>query len=361
MHLLGIGSGAATPTDLVVPVHPAAVVGSTKADALPAASDAALSPYASTCPKLTAGGRAVQVAAEINRENLMTMSGMQAGPRLITPMYSAYVKTVKLADEVQDAVVKGSTLNKPTIGSMCNAFFGSWLVCHTDLVTEDVKAMIVLDQQAPRHLFRFAVQWQTNWKLVERCFEEALTRATRDWALQCGERAKHFQREGALDRGGCVRRGMCGRYTLTFEGGRATKIIHCSGDAADVHPNVLVGKDFGITDNFCDYTAVATKHPTNKSLRLCTLFDVKHGIGPYKVPPVTNRRNIDFKKDVVKHAQTLAKLKAAATSTPTSEKTKVTIAAVEASADAQAARTKYAREKASEAFAKNADRAVHMG
>ena len=51
MHLLGIGSGAATPTDLVVPVHPAAVVGSTKADALPAASDAALSPLRFDMPE----------------------------------------------------------------------------------------------------------------------------------------------------------------------------------------------------------------------------------------------------------------------------------------------------------------------
>jgi hypothetical protein len=159
-----------------------------------ASSDAALSPYASKCPKLTAGGRAVQVAAEINRENLMTMiSGMQADPRLITPMYSAYVKTVKLlADEEVESVEQGSTRNKPTIGSMGNAFFASWLVCHTDLGAEDIKAMIVFDTQAPLHVFRFAVQWPTNLLLVEGCSEEVLTRAARDRASQCGERAKHF-------------------------------------------------------------------------------------------------------------------------------------------------------------------------
>ena len=327
-----------------------------------ASSNAAMSPYATKCPKLTAGGRAVQVAAEINRENLMTMiSGMQADPRLITPMYSAYVKTVKLlADEEEESVAQGSTLNKPTIGSMGNAFFASWLVCHTDLGAEDIKAMIVFDTQAPLHVFRFAVQWPTNLLLVEGCSEEVLTRAARDRASQCGERAKHFKQGGAVDSDGRVLWGKCGCYALTFEAGRATKIIHCSGDVADVPAHVFIGKDFDITDNYCDYTAAATKYP-NKPLRFCTLFDQKKCAGPYKVTQITNSRNTEFKSDVAKHAEALAKLKAAASSAPTSEKAKVKTAVVEAIADVQAARTTRAREKAKEALAKKkADRAVHM-
>ena len=92
------------------------------------------------------------------------------------------------------------------------------------------------------------------------------------------------------------------------------------------------------------------------------LFDMKHRVGPYKVTQTTNRRNTEFKSDVAKHAEALAKLKAAASSAPTSETARVNIAAVEAIADVQAARTTRARENAKEALAKKkADRAVHMG
>ena len=123
---------------------------------------------------------------------------------------------------------------------------------------------------------------------------------------------------------------------------------------------MFIGKDFDITDNYCDYNAAAAKYPS-KPLRFCTLFDQKKCAGPYKATQITNSRNTEFKRDVAKHAEALAKLKAAASSAPTSEKAKVKTAVVEAIADVQAARTNRAREKAKEALAKKkADRAVHM-